>query len=300
MSKVNNVDREGLKPMLQRLNSGEKATRQATMREFKELEGLEKVELARMAYREATQQRENFAGWWFAATLMLLFLGMRLFDLQFATCVAISAIIGYGMSRFMETSIEQDMVLELIDQVDDVALVPFALVQLQSGYRGGRRPRQMQGGRNLRNAVIRLLPHVQEADIADWNRAEREALISPLQRPFEDVEMTLAVLGVIKWLGTETALQTVRRLVDISTAMMMDSLPSEFAAPDFQANRSLIQDAARECLPELEEVVARHKQAKTLLRPSETRSPVAPETLLRPTATTDQTPTEQLLRVQSE
>jgi hypothetical protein len=300
MSKAKNVDREGLRPVLHRLNSGEKATRQATMREFQELDGPEKVELAIMAYREARQQRENYAGWWFAASMMLLFLGMRLFDLHFATCVAVSAVVGYGMSRFLETSVEQDTVLELVDQVDDVGIVPFALLQLQEGFRGGRRPRQMQAGRNLRNAVIRLLPRLQETDITDWNRAEREALISPLHRPFEDVEMTLKVLGVIQWLGTDEAVRIVRRLANISPTMMMDSLPSEFAAPDFQANHALIQDAARECLPALEEVTARRKQAKMLLRASETRTPTAPETLLRPTATNDQTPTEQLLRVQSE
>jgi hypothetical protein len=300
MSKAKNVDQEGLKPLLQRLNSGEKSVRQAALREFTELDGSETVELARMAYREALMQREHFAGWWFAATMMLLILGMRLFELHFSTCVAISAIVGYGLSRYLETSIEQDTMLELIDHVDDVGFAPFALVQLQSSYRGGRKPRQFQGGRNLRNAVLRLLPRVTEEDIMDWNRAEHEALLAPLHRPFEDVELTLAVLGVVKWLGTNNALLAVKRLSEIPAMMMMDSPLTEYAIPDFQANRTLIQDAARICLPELEEVFARRKQARTLLRATETRTPVEPETLLRPTATVDQTPTEQLLRVQSE
>src|SRR5579863_1998572 len=108
MSKAKNVDREGLKPLLYRLNCGEKSIRQAALREFKDLEGSEMDELVRMAYRAALHQRENYAGWWFAGTMMLLILGMRLFELHFTTCVAVSAIIGYGMSRFMETSIEQD------------------------------------------------------------------------------------------------------------------------------------------------------------------------------------------------
>jgi hypothetical protein len=300
MSKKTIVQYGSLRPLLHRVNHAQKDIRQAALREYQDLEQAEKVELARMAYREAQQQRENYAGWWLAASVVFLVLGMRLFDLAFSTCVAISAIVGFVLSRFVENSIERDTMLELIDQVQEVEFLPFALVQLQSGQREGKRPRQLQGGRNLRNAALRLLPQLQEADLGDWNRAEREAFLAPLNRPFEDVELTLAVLGAVRHVGTETALQAVKRLVEMSPSMILSNLPPSYAAPDFEANRLLIQEAARECLPDLEVAVARQKQAKTLLRASEARTPAESGTLLRATVGVDQTPTEQLLRVQGE
>ncbi len=233
------------------------------MREFQDLEEAEKVELTRMAYREAQQQRENYAGWWLAGSLVFLVLGTRLFELGFSTCVAISAIIGLVLSRFLENSIERDTMLELIDQVDEVEFLPFALVQLHVGHREGKRPRQLQGGRNLRNAVLRLLPKLQETDTSDWNWAERAAFLAALNRPFEDVELTVAVLGAVSHVGTESALQAVKRLVEMSPAIILSNLPPSYAAADFEANRLLIQEVARECLPDLEVVVARQKQAKT-------------------------------------
>jgi len=286
--------------MLQRLNHAQKDIRQSAVREFRDLSGEEKAELARMAYREAQQQRENYAGWWLAATVAFMVVGMRLFDLSFATCVAISAMTGFLLSRFLETSLERDTMLELIDHVHEVEFLPFALMQLQSGVAEGKRPRQIQGGRNLRNATLRLLPRLDEASVADWNRAQRDALLAPLNRPFDDVELTIAVLGAVDRVGSESAVQAVRRLVEMPPAMILSNLPPSYGAADFEANRLLIQDAARECLPELEATTTRQKQAKILLRASDTRSPLETETLLRATSAVDQTPTDQLVRVQSE
>lgn len=145
-------------------------------------------------------------------------------------------------------------------EYDDVRIVGHLAAQLD-----------VQDG-DLRKQVVprltQLLPKLRASDSVYITPEQHAALTRVLKRPNLKKELAFveAVVRAMEQIGTEEDVEPVRRL----------------AAENGPAARyPAIREAARECLPSLEERAERLREANTLLRAaSAPESP--PETLLRP------------------
>jgi hypothetical protein len=153
------------------------------------------------------------------------------------------------------------------------------------------------------SGLNRLLPRLQEEEAQSLTGSQRESLYGLLIRhsdfvlrqeradgpprgtPFTywDIPLTKSILHVYRYIGDAGALRRVTTLANIED--MYTTKESR-----------LIREAARECLPYLQEQIEAVRCSKSLLRASHVPD-AAPETLLRPLAETGAVHSDQLLRV---
>jgi len=135
-------------------------------------------------------------------------------------------------------------------------------------------------------ALIGLLPRLRASDADLLSPAQRKSLHRALGRPNQ--ELALAVLSALEQVGDESSLEAVRQLAEAAPGSRGRGWPS-----------SRVVEAARECLPALEERVDRLRAGATLLRA--TAAPDDPaSSLLRPAAGSGAPVTDQLLRPSGE
>jgi hypothetical protein len=137
-----------------------------------------------------------------------------------------------------------------------------------------------------------------------FSEEQKRTLLALLEKPFQDVELTCAVLKALEQVGDVRALPVVRRLCQpygksrtlseiILSSLRQGGFRAALQQEEHQINR--VQQAAQNCLPFLEQRAEQKERQETLLRPS--AAVVHPETLLRPmTALPDTEPVEQLLQ----
>jgi hypothetical protein len=176
-----------------------------------------------------------------------------------------------------------------------------------------------------RSALVRLLPQVSEEQAREWNAFRRQALLFPLERfnliyplgdrhdpnrhyvpemlrvfsyKIENMRLydyqakrnhgirtiyaeVMAILHLLERIGDQRELEAVRCMASIQprTAMARE-----------------IQDTALACLPRMEQWAERNRQARTLLRSSDSLSGSATDSLLCPAAAGDHCPPDQLLQ----
>ena len=137
--------------------------------------------------------------------------------------------------------------------------------------------------KNLRTALIALLPRLQASDAAQFSLEQRTTLYKMLDG--KDAGVVFVVLKALEQIGDANALPYVARL----------------AEGRGQARRNpALREAAAECLLYLEPIAARGRTGEQLLRPA--MPAPAPDVLLRP-ALPDTQPTAdgaQLLRANIE
>lgn len=135
-------------------------------------------------------------------------------------------------------------------------------------------------------ALVRLLPRLQATDAHLLNAAQRERLnsrlIQNLRLDPDHRELIVAILKAWEQVGDESALEIVRAIADSPVWTKQYSHEE--------------REAARHCLPFLEQSIERQRYSQSLLRASQASDP-APDTLLRPAAAgTLETEPQQLLR----
>jgi hypothetical protein len=168
--------------------------------------------------------------------------------------------------------------LALSPDNQDVALVPFLL-------EFARRRRNFPGFYQERLEIVgmylrQLLPRLSPQDTQNWTLEQREALTDILSAPFEDFDLTVAVLRVIAFAGTRRALHRVRFLAALPEGRISATVRK--SRRENKKNAEWIRQAAQACLPTLAE---RHSSLE------------APETLLRSSVPLPQEEAKQRLRV---
>lgn len=136
-------------------------------------------------------------------------------------------------------------------------------------------------GRQLCDALKRLLPQLSADQGRKLIPAQRQTLRDLLRFPYLDVDLTLAILKTLEQIG------------DGSDRQRVEALASESRVTP---RMKRVRDAARECLPYLQNNAERSRQSQTLLRASDGESRSAPDTLLRPAHSAETSAPEQLLR----
>jgi hypothetical protein len=111
--------------------------------------------------------------------------------------------------------------------------------------------------------IKRLLPTLRADQAALMTAEQRAALYAPLNEPYFDPQLTIALLRALEQVGDYTALATVRKLA---------------SARATNIDRVRVKQMAERCLPALERAEVRAIPGGTLLRPASS----AEEELLRP------------------
>jgi hypothetical protein len=168
--------------------------------------------------------------------------------------------------------------LALSPDNQDVALVPFLL---DFARRRGDLPGFYQERLEIVGMYLRqLLPRLSPQDTQNWTLEQREALTDILSAPFEDFDLTIAVLRVIAFAGTRSALARVRFLAGLPEYRISATVRK--SRRENKKNAEWIRQAAQTCLPMLAE---RHSSLE------------APATLLRSSVQSPEEEAKQLLRV---
>lgn len=132
-----------------------------------------------------------------------------------------------------------------------------------------------------KKALTELLPTLQASDAPLLNREQRAILYRSLSE--NDLPFSLVILKALEQIGDGKALPAVQKMAQAEAAT---------------AKQKEVREAARACLPFLEERAEREKISSTLLRASEPT--IHPEVLLRPAETVTSTSPDELLRVPDE
>jgi hypothetical protein len=162
----------------------------------------------------------------------------------------------------------------------------------------------------VEGALIRLLPQMR-ADQADLLNAEQRACLYRVMNG-KNPELTIAILKGLEQIGDEKALPIVQKLAerevkpednlthttDSVSGTVQPSLLRKIELELFGdkiRSGSRIREAARECLPYLQERIAQERARETLLRASDTMQST-PDTLLRAAEGVPAVDPRQLLR----
>jgi hypothetical protein len=285
---------------LKRLNSANAFVRQEAKRDFQALPPAAQLVLTIQAYARA-QMHTLFGGTLMAVGgIMAILIGYGMGRAPgFLGGLVVSAVMGSIVTSYLVSSRMSETAKNLLDNSQDVRLVPFLLMWLAVIRAHSRAIRQISCERNLRNALARLLPNVQEADTAVWAGAHWNHLLYYLRNPFADVELTCLTLQIVARFGNGEAARQVHSLRSIPLSVSHRASTGQRRAA-LESSKSLIEQVAAECLPGLEERLEQQRQAQTLLRASGSESAPATDILLRPAiASVSETPAEQLLRPQS-
>ena len=126
-------------------------------------------------------------------------------------------------------------------------------------------------------ALSRLLPQMRASDVNLVTQKQRASLYAALKlKPSKNSDFMVVLLNALEQIGDEAAIPYVERLADRPA----------------KGDKALrVQQAARECLPALRDLVRRQHEENTLLRPA-----AESDELLRPASVTSADTPEQLLR----
>ncbi len=286
---------------LQSLNSSNAHVRQNARRSFHELLPAARCVLTAGAYRAAIEYTNNVSN----NTSILVIIGVIVsgvvggMDGLVFGVIAASLFAGV-MTSYLRTNRRQELAKDLLDSAQDARLIPFLILRLLPVSNDTWRRRQMFGGRNLRNALVRLLPLVQAEDAAEWTGTHWHCLLRCLRKPYVDIELTQAVVQAMARVGNEEAYRVIQGMgLEPSVEERLTTRKKREAQ---QANQQLLMQVKQECMPMLEARLSEQRQAQTLLRPSASAfvSASGSDVLLRPAeAYVGETPAEQLLRPQS-
>ncbi len=215
------------------------------------------------------------------------------------TGIILTALLAGVMTNHIRTERLPTLAKDLLDGAQDARLIPFLALRLMF-IRSGSKLGISFAGRNLRNALVRLLPLAQQADAAEWTGAHWNSLLRCLRKPYADIELTEAVLQTMARVGNEEAYRAIQQMgLEPSVEERLATRKKRAARV---ANQQLLSQVKQECLPVLAARLNEQRQAQTLLRPSGAAFLTASgsDVLLRPAqAYVGETPAEQLLRPQS-
>jgi hypothetical protein len=168
-------------------------------------------------------------------------------------------------------------VAELVTQSNDVRLLG-PILEMRTHTSEDAETKQM-----ALDAVKNLLPQVRADHITLLTPGQRAALVSLLDYPLQDKELTRRVLKALEQIGGAEAIPAVKTL--------------SVGTRDYWLNDRQIQDAATACLPYLSANAERIEQMQTLLRASSATSLTPPDVLLRPAMPVEEsTAPKELLR----
>ncbi len=281
---------------LKRLRHGNKFIRQETLRSFHGLSPAVRRLLTAQAYQQALMQQVTLAIPGSFTSIVLLVVGAVSGWQWLALNSLFTMVIWFVLAAYLLPNRQRALAKNLLDQTWDARLLPYLLIRQYQNRANNRSELKIFGGRNIRNALVRLLPLAQESDVAEWTGTHWNYMLYYLWNPHDDVEITLLTLNFVARYGNEQALRAVeamtKKQINLEHATTIGA-----ARTALEANREVIQAAAEACLPPLRASVALQKQAQTLLRPSGETPAMGQDILLRPaSAYMTDTPAEQLLR----
>lgn len=303
------LDPSVVREWVHRLTSGNRHLRYEASRKFRELPVRQRRLIMVSTYRQAFEYQNNAYAYATLFGLMAMAISAALLpgpSAIFLLIVLCSFGLGFWFS--IRNSSRNEVIKNLFDQTFDAGLIPYILVRLNYVRNSGYNYRYVLAGRNMRNALVRLLPYVQEADAEDWTGTHWRFLLRYLQNPFEDIELTLAILDVCARVGNADAKRAVEKTLDLldktnsSTVMWtpggVEFLIGKSARAAQQANLQMLKEKAQQTMIPLEARLQQQFLQSTLLRPSDQGSAVSPEVLLRPASAVSAIPSEELLRPQ--
>ena len=143
-------------------------------------------------------------------------------------------------------------------------------------------PRDFQQRRRRYRKVLKgMLAQIAPDEKCDFSAEERHGLLLLLQRPEEDVDFAVQLLGRLEQWGDAQTIPVLKRSI---------------REKHWYVGSEQVETAARQCLEHIETRLRRQKQGDTLLRPAQRSGAEAPHSLLRPTAGQAENAPEQLLR----
>jgi hypothetical protein len=190
------------------------------------------------------------------------------------SCLAMAV----GLATYMPIAAHK-ILYDILTKTHDTRLIgPLLMMLLPDPVAGTSALIDLQdpSRRALSGALKVLLPSVRQDTIL--TKDQMQVLLSLLDRPYQDVPLTLAILKALEQIGDESAIPVVERLAD-----------------EWRHNPKVTQ-AAQECLPSLQKRVEETKHARTLLRASSNGESVPTEMLLRPAVNATPDGPDQLLR----
>lgn len=286
-----------LERLLEALNSRDKETSAAALRE---VDALEPPELLRLLELESTDYKRRgrkcralnvvafllfmllASGSWELAWLFVKLSKDQRFFLMISRNVAYCLFyfcLRRASERFESHIQVRNDLAELLSRKEDMHL-------LFAAFRLGRESATEEVKATIRSALKAQLPQLRVAQVAKWTKAQKQALLLPLETPLQDAELTLLLLKTLEQVGDAHAIPSVRKLTKLGS----------WGAYQDVRNAERINRAAEACLPYLEERIEPTQHSDTLLRPSDIAQVAAPDTLLRPAYSLSDTPPEQLLR----
>jgi hypothetical protein len=267
--------------LLRQLNSRSRKVREAAIRQALALPPEELLQLADTEARAFERRKKRLERLLPGAALILLafFVVSRIrsgkgfdFDFWVMRCIQIPSIL---FLAYQPTRARCNLAT-ILAQSTDLRLVGPALTLLADSALKDK----------TKNSLLvmlgRLLPQMNIEQATSLTEKQRHALLVPLESPYNDINMTLAILKTLEQIGDEKAIPVVE-----SVANRFVMIPRELP----------VYEAAQACLPYLRLRAEQTKQAQTLLRASDASTVTTPDVLLRPAmATSSEIPSEQLLR----
>ncbi|MCW3052834.1 MAG: hypothetical protein JWN14_2004 [Chthonomonadales bacterium] len=142
----------------------------------------------------------------------------------------------------------------------------------------------VQHRRRYRKLLQAMLPQIGPEASIELSKDQVFSLLIFLQMPEEDVELTLLVLARLEQWGDAQAVPVLKRLI---------------REKHWYVGSDRVEEAARQCLAQVEIRLQQQKQGDTLLRPTQGMDAIPPRALLRPAADSSENAPEQLLRPES-
>ena len=162
----------------------------------------------------------------------------------------------------------------------------------------------------LIQALVKLLPRLQEGDADSWTDEHKQILNDLLSEPTWNIELSLVILKALEEIGEGWCLYAVERLamlgVDHGEIPILGGNPlqtwedwrqrNDVTLHQLEQKESLLSLAARQCLPQILHRIEGMKQAASLLRPSDIQERDEGKSLLRAAPKAEEDPPEQPLR----
>ena len=143
-------------------------------------------------------------------------------------------------------------------------------------------PRELsQKRRRYRKLLKAILAQIGPEENVDLSADAHYGLLLLLQRPDEDVELTLCILTRLERWGDKQAVPVLKRLI---------------REKHWYVGSEQVEEAARQCRERIESRLRQQKQNNYLLRPAKSEDTDSPQSLLRPATDRTEDASEQLLR----
>lgn len=213
-----------------------------------------------------------------------------MFCLGIKPCFA-TAVLGIGVSMITVLWLQsrsaakrlQRSLQALIADSADARLVPLCLDRrwLKNGEYDNSAKNRSQAMRAL--ILKNSLPLLQSRDADTWTQMRKENLLSILNAPFRDVEVTLCTLGALEQIGQNSALKPVQFLAKMPLPYVMACMPQVpfDKLPTLTTGAERIKRAAARVLPAIEARAREEMNPRVLLRAVETPYSTPASELLR-------------------